>query len=311
MSLSISRQHDLSNFITTTHSSPYPAISFNTTWLPNPYTVLVLGASRGIGAGIAYAYASAGASALILSSRRTSGLQEVAAKCRSLANPETKIEVLECDIASAESVAALADKIRANFARLDVVVVNAGYSGDVELQITSSPPADFQQCVDVNYVGTYHAMHYLIPLLLDPSNRPAAFVAIGSLAAPLVGGPVANAQYCVSKLAQARLVELVALQYCERGLLVLSVHPGAVATEMARESKGAEEFMQCKCGQSLGCEGRFLLTSEGDRLCRQPKSLRCILCLVDQGCSSQAVAEWAAGECELGCRGVGEAAAGD
>jgi len=78
------------------------------------------------------------------------------------------------------------------------------------------------------------------------------FIVIGSLAAHLVKGPIANTGYCISKLAQNRLVEMIGEQFGgevggggEGGLLVLNVHPGAVLTEMAKGNT-PEEFMPCE-----------------------------------------------------------------
>lgn len=57
---------------------------------------------------------------------------------------------------------------------------------------------------------------------------------------------IASAQYTISKHAQARLCEMMALQYRDEGISVFDVHPGGVMTEMAMTSKGAEVFYECK-----------------------------------------------------------------
>ena len=58
-------------------------------------------------------------------------------------------------------------------------------------------------------------------------------------------GPIANTGYTVSKMAQIRLVEYLNEQYGEQGLVSLAVHPGAVATNMAKGNT-PEEFLPCK-----------------------------------------------------------------
>jgi len=87
------------------------------------------------------------------------------------------------------------------------------------------------------------------------------FIVIGSLAANLVNGPIANTGYCISKLAQSRLVEMIGEQFggeVERGggggLLVLSVHPGAVLTGMAKGNT-PEEFMPYMVDSADLCGG--------------------------------------------------------
>lgn len=108
------------------------------------------------------------------------------------------------------------------------------------MDVIEGDPEVFKQVTEVNYIGTYHAAHYLLPLLLSTEGvneeRKKYFIAVGSIASFIVRGPIANTQYCVSKLAQMKLVEHIHEQYHERGVLALSVHPGAVASENALET---------------------------------------------------------------------------
>ena len=225
----------LSTFTETSHAEIHPSIDPTLLPLPQPFVVCVVGASRGIGAGVAHAYTKAAATGLVLASRRVSGLEETASACKEM-NPEIDVEIVECDITSAASVATLAEKTKARFGRLDVVVVNSGLSGPVVLKLTDTDPATFQQTIDVNYVGLFHCAKFLIPILLESENGAKNFITVSSFASLIVRGPIANAQYCVSKLAQLKLMEHVHEQYREEGLLSWSVHPGAVDSEMARES---------------------------------------------------------------------------
>lgn len=225
----------LGTFTTTAHSEVYSTIDPTSFSLPRSTVVCIVGASRGIGAGVAEAYAKAHATGLVLASRRISGLESTAAACKKI-NPDIEIEVVECDITSAASVSGLADKTRARFGRLDVVVVNSGLSGNVELTLTETNPTTFQQTVDVNYVGLFHCAKFLIPHLLETQGGAKNFITVSSFAALIVRGPIANAQYCVSKLAQLKLMEHMHEQYRNQDLLSWSVHPGAVNSEMAAET---------------------------------------------------------------------------
>ena len=225
----------LSTFTETSHAEIHPSIDPTLLTLPQPFVVCVVGASRGIGAGVVHAYTKASATGLVIASRRVSGLEETASACKEI-NPKIDVEIVECDITSAASVAALAEKTKARFGRLDVVVVNSGVSGPVVLKLTETDPATFQQTIDVNYVGLFHCAKFLIPILLESENGAKNFITVSSFASLIVRGPIANAQYCVSKLAQLKLMEHVHEQYREEGLLSWSVHPGAVDSEMAREN---------------------------------------------------------------------------
>ena len=231
----------LDKFCPTRHSTPYAAIS-TPDKLPPGTVVCIVGASRGIGASLAHAYARAGASSLILLSRpgSQSRTAAVAASCKQL-NDSCETWVVGVDITDAADVGSFAAQIIPKFGRLDVAVINSGMSGPVTLKLTEDDPAIFKEVMDVNYTGTFNVLHHLIPLLLKTKDGLKAFIAIGSFASGIVTGPIANAKYCISKLAQARLIEYAAAQYEKEGLLTLSVQPGAVASEQALET-APEEF---------------------------------------------------------------------
>lgn len=227
-------------FTPTQHTHPTPLTAPSAVRLPPNHTVCILGASRGIGASIAHAYAHAGAAVLILAARDTNALSTVAAQCRKL-HPPVTVHCEPCDIVSAGSVAALAARIRGRWGGLDVVVVNSGFAGPSIARVTEGDPEDWRRCFEVNTVGTYHAAHHLLPLLLlGPPGGGRSFVVVSASAAWITEGVIANSGYCVSKLAQLRLVEMMAGQYRGEGLLSVGVHPGAVETEMAKSAP--EEF---------------------------------------------------------------------
>ena len=229
-------------FTKTQHKDITPAIDPRIVALPPGFTICVIGASRGIGASISFAYAQAGASTIILAARSTSSLEVVAAKCKEI-QPEAAVHCVNCDVASDESVAALAGQLKEFGPRLDVIVFNSGFSGPVITRVTDGDPADWKTCLEVNTLGTYHAAHHLLPILLE-SEGAKSFLVVSSAAVALTQGIIANPQYTISKLAQLRLVEMIAKQYASQGLLTVGIHPGAVPTEM---SKGApEEFKQCE-----------------------------------------------------------------
>ncbi|KAF2714826.1 NAD(P)-binding protein [Pleomassaria siparia CBS 279.74] len=224
-----------SAFTPTRHKAPASSIDPHNNPLPTPLTVCVIGASRGIGAEIAYAYAQAGAACLILVARSSNsdGLLAVEREVKEL-NPNVRTTVMGCDISSSSSVSTLAEKIKTDFGKLDIMVLNSAHSGPVVLKIEDGNPQDFQDVFDTNVQGTYLVAHYFIPLL-KASEGAKTFLVVGSLAACITSGHIANTAYCVSKFAQTRLVEFIAEQYGEEGLLAIAVHPGAVLTQMAIE----------------------------------------------------------------------------
>jgi NAD(P)-dependent dehydrogenase (short-subunit alcohol dehydrogenase family) len=207
--------------------------------------VCIIGASRGIDALIAYAYALAGTSSLVLVAWSADQLEDVERHVQDI-NPSIRTLKVDCDIALADSVANLADCATREFDRLDVLVTNSGFSGPVTLRVEDGDPADFQRTFHVNVQGTYLAAHYFPPLLRRAEGGAKSFIAIGSMAACIIRGPIANTGYCPSKFAQSRFIEFLAEQYGNGGLFAVAVHPGAVATEMGKGSP--ESFKKRKFG---------------------------------------------------------------
>lgn len=128
-------------------------------------------------------------------------------------NPSIRTLRVDCDIALADSVTDLADCITRGSNRLDVLVINSGFSGPVILRVEDGDSADFQRAFNVNVQGTYLATHYFLPLLRRAEGGAKSFIAIGSMAACIIRGPIANTGYCLSKFVQSRFVEFLAEQY--------------------------------------------------------------------------------------------------
>ncbi|KAI0113597.1 hypothetical protein GGR51DRAFT_19041 [Nemania sp. FL0031] len=222
------------SFIKTHHAEIYDSINPSILKLPSDYVICIIGASRGIGAQIVYAYAAAGASGIIIASRSSSHdlLSSVADKARSL-NPHATVITASCDLTSSSSVAHLAGIVETSFPHLDTIIVNSGFSGPVTLRVDDGNPADFKACAEVNYLGPYYAAHWFLPLLKRADGRAKTFITVSALAALITSGPIANVGYCVSKIAQVRLIEMIAEQHSREGVLAIAIHPGAVETEMA------------------------------------------------------------------------------
>ncbi|KAJ9603140.1 hypothetical protein H2200_012435 [Cladophialophora chaetospira] len=219
-------------FTKTKHTSVPSNLDPSKVRLPESFTVCIIGASTGIGEHIAYSFAKAGAANILIASRTLSDQENVATEIRRI-RPDGELAIKECDVSKASDVEALAESVKREFGRLDVLILNAGYAGPVTTKMHEGQPEWVQKAFDINAIGTYLAAHYFVPLLLQSENGAKGFFAIGSIAGCLRRGPIANTGYTVSKMAQIRLVEYLYEQYSEEGLVSLAIHPGAVMTRMA------------------------------------------------------------------------------
>lgn len=229
-------ENDMSHirqFTSRVHTTPSPTITPENLKLPDPFVVCVLGASRGIGAGIALSYARAGATTIVLAARSADQLQETAKKIEAV-DKSVKVIVLHCDISDDNSVKELAEAIKARAGRLDAIIANSGVAGAFHKAVTDEDPSVFLQNFTVNTVGMYYVARNFIPLLLETEGGAKQFFTINSMAAWMTVGPMVNIAYNSSKLAQARIIEMVEQQFAQKGLLTFTVHPGGVKTEMAK-----------------------------------------------------------------------------
>ncbi|NLS78235.1 MAG: SDR family NAD(P)-dependent oxidoreductase, partial [Chloroflexi bacterium] len=119
---------------------------------------LVTGAGRGIGRAIAIGYARAGAA--VGCAART--LAEVEAVAAEIVAAGGEALAIRADVTRPEEDAAMAAACVDRWGGLDIMVINAGISGD-RRPIAESDPAEFRAILEVNLFGAYHCARAAIP----------------------------------------------------------------------------------------------------------------------------------------------------
>jgi NAD(P)-dependent dehydrogenase (short-subunit alcohol dehydrogenase family) len=184
---------------------------------------LITGGGRGIGRNIALELAAAGAQVAV-AARTAEEVEETAAQVDGLA--------LRCDVSDRRSVEQMVEQVEATFARLDLLVANAGISGDEEAAWELEPD-DWWHVFEVNVLGVYLCCRTVIPGMLRRGGGRIVNVASGSAYLP---GSSSTA-YSASKAAVHRFSETLARQLEPHGIPVFSISPGLVRTRMT-ESAG-------------------------------------------------------------------------
>lgn len=212
-------------------------------------TVLITGASRGIGKATALSYARAGASHIALAARsnlqavQTAVLQAAReAKC-----PAPQVLLLELNIASLASVNAALATIRSSFGRLDILVNNAGFL-ETFARLTDSNPDETWKSWEINYRGTVLMSRAFVPLLIE-SKGLGVLINVSSIGALLPGEGLGT--YSTTKFALLRFTEMLDLEYGKEGVLAMALHPGGVMTELSMvlpEVLHEREFYLCFLG---------------------------------------------------------------
>ena len=185
--------------------------------------VLITGASRGIGLAAAKLLVARGA--VVIASARDLGRARAAAA-------QSGAEPLALDINSDESIAAAAERIRADHGRLDVLVNNAAVLLDHYESIATLDPDLLRETLETNVIGTLRVSTGMLPLLRQ-SARPRV-INLASGAGQLDGEPQAWAPaYSISKTAVNMLTQQLAVGL--PGVVVNSMCPGWCRTRMGGE----------------------------------------------------------------------------
>lgn len=247
------------NFVETLHSDVPQALIPAQQTLKSPFVVLVTGASRGIGAQTARQFAEAGATGLILTARTESGLQKTMQACKAAAKSlDLKISTVVSDVGTKEAAQQIAQVVKNEHGRLDVLVNNAGVLATKESAFGKLDDMDddqFEIPIQVNYFGRIHLIKQLMPILRKSPGGSKTIANVSSISAHFTLATPFG--FNISELATNRLTETLVEMYAEDGILFHAVHPGTVK-DTAFPPGFPESFKQM-CRDDASLCGAFLI----------------------------------------------------
>lgn len=198
--------------------------------MKNPSTILITGASSGIGEALALAYAKAGVT-LILTGRNIDRLETVADQCRTLG---ARVDTLCLDVTDRAGMEKHLDQIF-EATPLDLVIANAGIAGSDGEDIGRAT----RRILDVNINGVVNTV---LPSLDHMRQRGSGQIAIVSSIAGFRGLPSAPA-YCASKAAVKAWGEGLRSRYERDGVQVSVICPGFVKSRMTDKNEFRMPFL--------------------------------------------------------------------
>jgi NAD(P)-dependent dehydrogenase (short-subunit alcohol dehydrogenase family) len=164
--------------------------------------------------------------ALVTGANRGKGSAAAAA----LAGEGLEVEARQLDVADSESVRELSAGLDRDPGRLDVLVNNAAIHYDTWQRGVDADLGVVQEALDTNLLGAWRTAQACLPLLRRSEHGRIVNISSGSgsLASMGAGAPA----YSVSKAALNALTRVLAAELRPEGILVNSVCPGWVATDM-------------------------------------------------------------------------------
>ncbi len=178
-------------------------------------TVMITGASRGIGQEFARQYAAAG--------------WRVLGTCRNPASYDGKGEVHQLDVTSADSVAALSEKLAGE--DIDLLINNAGIYGPRGSELAAVEFDAWEDVLRTNLLGPIRVARAFAGHVARSPEKKMVFISskMGSIAENDSGG---NYIYRSSKSALNMAVKSLSIDLRDRGITCILFHPGWVRTAM-------------------------------------------------------------------------------
>ncbi|MCJ1305339.1 hypothetical protein MMC08_008153 [Hypocenomyce scalaris] len=222
-------QPDLSHSFTPTyHKKPYATISPTLPALSAAGKIVVVtGGSQGIGLAITDAFAAAGASHIAILARNATSLADTKSTIEK-DHPSTTVHTYPTSITEADKVASAFKDIRSSIGEPDILVLCAGVASN-----SPSLPVQFQEVwynFEVNVKGNLIVVHEF----LLPDNPKQGKVLINISTAAIHVHLPKQSTYGASKEAFVHILACMHNEQRENGVRIVSMHPGAVLTKMAR-----------------------------------------------------------------------------
>lgn len=195
-------------------------------------TVLVTGATRGLGYAMAQCFADEGAEIAFIYRTSVDKAKTVEEEIQAKG---VRCKGYQLHIARFDDVAATISQIHSDFGKIDVLVNNAGITRDgLSFRITEEA---WDDVIDTNLKSAFNCIHACVPIFLK--QRSGCILSVSSIVG--MHGNAGQCNYAASKAGLIGLTKTIARELASRGIRANVLAPGFIRTEMTE--KVGEELM--------------------------------------------------------------------
>jgi len=188
-------------------------------------TVLITGASAGIGKACAEAFADANAN-LLLAARRIERLNEFAKEL--VSKHGIKVKTIKLDVRNNDEVINALSSLDDEWKNIDVLINNAGLARGFS-KIYEGKIDDWEEMIDTNIKGLLYVTRQVLPKMVE--QQRGQIINIGSVAGHDTY-PLGNV-YAATKFAVDALTKSIRMDVLDKNIKVSTVDPGLVETEFS------------------------------------------------------------------------------
>jgi 3-oxoacyl-[acyl-carrier protein] reductase len=199
---------------------------------------LITGGSRGIGAAAVKLFAQAGADVIFSYNSAKDAARQIEQEA---GKHGTRVEAFKSDAGKHEENRKLVDHCIKRLGRLDILVANAGVWNLEDLPIDKMSEKQWDDMIRINLKSVYSLIHFAVPQMIK--QRSGKIITVSSTAGQR--GESLHTHYGASKGAIISLTKGLATELAGYGILVNSVAPGWVATDMSNP------VLQTKAGKKM------------------------------------------------------------
>ncbi len=216
--------------------------------------VIITGAGMGLGYAAAKELAALGAN-LMLVDYNEKALMNVQSELQQ-AYPQSRIVVMVADVSQEAAVKKYVDETVNAFGRIDAFYNNAGIEGK-QASLTEYDVDIFKKVIDINLMGVYYGMRYVIPVM--QKQQYGRIVNVASVGG--IRGVLNQTAYVASKHAVSGMTKNAALEFARDGILTNAIAPGAILTPMVEEA-----FREINPGNPKAAETEYAQRNPTKRL---------------------------------------------